>query len=53
MSHNFQSYTNTYAPVSYLEPLFSEAIAHRMWLLCPSELARTACRRMSWSFSPA
>lgn len=24
----FQSYTNTYAPVSYLEPLFSEAIAH-------------------------
>ncbi|MEG1294724.1 MAG: TIGR01212 family radical SAM protein [Clostridium sp.] len=24
----FQSYTNTYAPVSYLEPLFSEAISH-------------------------
>ena len=23
-----RSYTNTYAPVSYLEPLFSEAIAH-------------------------
>lgn len=24
----FQSYTNTYAPVSYLEPLFMEAILH-------------------------
>ena len=24
----FQSFTNTYAPVSYLEPLFSEAISH-------------------------
>lgn len=24
----FQSYTNTYAPVSYLEPLFTEAISH-------------------------
>ncbi len=24
----FQSYTNTYAPVSYLEPLFFEAISH-------------------------
>ena len=24
----FQPFTNTYAPVSYLEPLFSEAIAH-------------------------
>lgn len=24
----FQSYTNTYAPVSYLEPLFMEAISH-------------------------
>lgn len=24
----FQSYTNTYAPVSYLKPLFSEAISH-------------------------
>lgn len=24
----FQSYTNTYAPVSYLEPLFLEAICH-------------------------
>lgn len=24
----FQSYTNTYAPVTYLEPLFSQAIAH-------------------------
>ena len=25
----FQSYTNTYAPVSYLEPLFSEAISNK------------------------
>ncbi len=24
----FQSYTNTYAPVSYLEPLFSRALSH-------------------------
>lgn len=24
----FQSYTNTYAPVSYLKPLFTEAISH-------------------------
>lgn len=24
----FQSYTNTYAPVSYLEPLFTESLAH-------------------------
>ena len=24
----FQSYTNTYAPVSYLEPLFTQAIVH-------------------------
>lgn len=24
----FQSYTNTYAPLSYLEPLFTEAISH-------------------------
>lgn len=24
----FQSYTNTYAPVSYLEPLFTEAVSH-------------------------
>lgn len=24
----FQSYTNTYGPVSYLEPLFTEAISH-------------------------
>lgn len=24
----FQSYTNTYAPITYLEPLFSQAISH-------------------------
>lgn len=49
----FQSYTNTYAPVSYLEPLFPKQSPTRTWLPCPSEPAQTACRRMSWSFSPA
>ena len=40
----FQSYTNTYAPLPYLEQLFTEAVSFRRSAVFPSGQDRTVCR---------
>lgn len=42
----FQAYTNTYAPVDYLERIFSEALSHPTSSAFPSAPDPTACPRM-------
>lgn len=49
----FQSYTNTYAPLPYLETLFSAAICHPKVVALSIGTRRTACRMRCWICVPA
>ena len=48
----FQSFTNTYAPVSYLESLFTEAISHPDIGRCLLLPVQTVCRKIFFPCSP-